>query len=128
MFMQMLADGLLASGQIDEGLTLVDDALAWGERSLERFYYAELYRTKGELFRARRALDRAEESFRLAIEHAAGQHALGFELRAALSLWRLLEGQPRAHDARSLVRDAYARFTEGFDTADLVDARRALES
>jgi predicted ATPase len=126
MFMQMLAEGLLASGQFDEGLALVEDAVAWGERSLERFYYAELYRTRGELFRAAGKLDRAEESVRQAIEHAARQRALGFELRSTLSLWRLLDRQGRAQEAQPLVRDAYARFTEGFDTADLVDARKAI--
>jgi adenylate cyclase len=126
MFMQMLAEGLLASGQFDEGLALVEDAVAWGERSLERFYYAELYRTRGELFRASGKFDRAEESVRQAIEHAARQRALGFELRSTLSLWRLLDCQGRAQEAQPLVRDAYARFTEGFDTADLVDARKAI--
>ena len=128
MFLQMLAEGLLASGQFAEGLSLVDEALAWGERTLERFYHAELYRTKGELFRAAGRLDRAEESLRQAVDHAANQRALGFELRASLGLWRLLESQGRAAEAQPLVRAAYGRFTEGFDTADLRDAQRIAGS
>jgi adenylate cyclase len=128
MFMQMLAEGLLASGQFAEGLALVDEALAWGERSLERFYHAELYRTRGKLFAAAEEFAGAEHSLRQAIDHAVRQGALGLELRSTLSYWRLLAAQGRAHEARKLVQDAYGRFTEGFGTADLKRARRAIES
>ena len=127
MFMQMLANGLKASGRFDEGLSLVKDALAWGERTLECFYHAELYRTKGELLAASGDAVGAEKSLRQAIEHAARQGALGFELRSALSLWKLLSAQERAEEAREIVRSAYARFTEGFETADLIDARQIAE-
>ena len=123
MFMGMLADGLLTSRAIDEGLAMVDDALAWGERTLERFYYAELYRTKGELYLAAGDTGRAELCLRDALEFAARQAALGFELRSALSLHRLLEQRGKSDEGRALVRDIAGRFSEGLDTADLVEAR-----
>jgi adenylate cyclase len=128
MFMEMLADGLLATGQYHEGIALVDEALAWGERSLERFYQPALYRTKGELHRASGDDARAEVCFRQALDRARAQGALGFELRAALSVCRLLEAQARGDEGRALVREIYARFSEGFETADLVDARALLSA
>ncbi len=123
MFMAMLVEGLLASDEVDEGLRKVDEALAWGDRSLERFYHAELWRLQGELLRSRGDLTGAETSIRRAIDHSLGQRALGLELRAAMSLFRLLAAHDRAGEARPLLADVVERFTEGFETGDLVEAR-----
>lgn len=127
MFMAMLIEGLLVSDEVDEGLRKVDEALAWGDRSLERFYHAELWRLQGELLRARGDLTGAEASIRRAIDRSIEQRALGFELRAAMSLFRLLGAHGRAAEARPLLAAVRERFTEGFETGDLVEARALVE-
>ena len=69
----------------------------------------------------------AEACFRKAIE-IAGQHgAKWFELRATTSLARLLAKQGRRDEARAMLADIYGWFTEGFDTADLKDAKALLD-
>jgi adenylate cyclase len=128
MFMAMLIEGLLASNEVEEGLRKVDEALAWGDRSLERFYHAELWRLQGELLHERGDVAGAEASIRRAIGRSIEQRALGFELRAAMSLFRLLSAQGRAAEARPLLAGVLERFTEGFETGDLVEARGLLES
>jgi predicted ATPase len=92
------------------------------------YYEAELYRLEGEL---RLRLDtpdelRAETGFRRALEIARQQQAKSWELRAATSLARLWAGQARRTDARDLLAPIYGWFTEGFDTADLKDAKALL--
>ncbi len=126
MFLALLAEGLLASGDIAEGLAAVDDGLAWGERSLERFYHAELWRVQGQLRWTRGDGAGAEESLRLARVQAERQGALGFCLRAALARHRILDLQGRSGEAIEDLRHVYARFTEGFDTGDLVETRAVL--
>jgi predicted ATPase len=69
----------------------------------------------------------AEESFRTALAIAREQGTLGYELRAATSLARLWREQGRRGEARDLLAPLYAWFTEGFDTADLKDAKRLLD-
>jgi adenylate cyclase len=126
MFLALLAEGLVASGAAEEALSTVDDGLAWGERSLERFYHAELWRVQGQARWARGDLAGAEESFGLARDHAERQGALGFRLRAALGLYGVLDAQGRGSEAIDDLRSVYGRFTEGFDTGDLIDARSVL--
>ena len=69
----------------------------------------------------------AEQSFRTAIEIARKQKARGWELRATTSLARLLRDANRREEARTLLADIYNWFTEGFDTADLKDAKALLD-
>ena len=90
---------------------------------------AELLRVKGELLLSPGAPDRsaAEEYFRRALEQARRQGALGWELRAALSLCRLRVTQGRGDQGRRELASLYDRFTEGFDTADLVAAKQLLD-
>jgi predicted ATPase len=75
---------------------------------------------------ARPDLDNAERSFRVALSIAREQGTKGFELRAATSLARLWSNQRRQTEARELLAPAYGWFTEGFDTADLKDAKALL--
>ena len=69
----------------------------------------------------------AEDHFRQALDWARRQVALSLELRAATSLARLLRDQGRPADARAVLQPVYGRFTEGFDTADLKDAKALLD-
>jgi predicted ATPase len=69
----------------------------------------------------------AEDHFRRSLELARRHQALSWELRAAMSLGKLRHAQGRGHDARDLVNSVYVRFTEGFETADLIAARRLFD-
>jgi predicted ATPase len=92
---------------------------------------AELLRIKGELLLVRdelKAAVAAEEHFRHALDWARRQHALSWELRGATSLARLWHRQHRTSHARKLLAPVYARFTEGFGTADLIAAKTLLAS
>ena len=124
-----LAAGLGGAGQIAEGLSRVDKALARAEQTEAGWYFAELLRTKGELHLLERgptSVDTAEKCFHRALDVARGQGALAWELRAAMSLARLWHGQQRVSPARKLLAPVYRRFTEGFETADLIAAKALL--
>jgi predicted ATPase len=130
----LLAEGHLAAGEADQGLTMLAEALDMVDKTQERFYEAELYRLKGELTlqsqgHSPRATveDEAEECFHRAIEIARKQTAKSWELRATVSLARLLAQQGRREEARAMLADIYNWFTEGFDTADLKDAKSLLD-
>ncbi len=126
-----LAAGLGGAGQIAEGLVVVDKALARAEQTEAGWYLAELLRTKGELLllgRVPTAVETAEQCFQQALDVARRQDALAWELRAAMSLARLWRGQQRAGQARKLLSPVYHRFTEGFETTDLIAAKALLAS
>jgi len=114
--------------QPDEGLTVLAEAQALVEKTGERYYEAELQRLKGELLLAQSAEDpaEAEARFHNALEIARRQQAKSLELRAAMSLARLWQRQGKEGDASQLLNDVFAWFTEGFDTADLREARVLL--
>ena len=126
-----LAAGLGGAGQIAEGLVVVDKALMRAEQTEAGWYLAELLRTKGELLllgRVPTAVETAEKCFHQALDVARRQGALSWELRAATSLARLWRGQQRVTQARKLLGPIYRRFTEGFETADLIAAKALLDS
>lgn len=116
------------AGQPDEGLSVVTEALARAGRTGVGYYEAELHRIKGELLR-QTILDEegAEGSFQQALKVARSQSAKSLELRAAMSLSRLWQSQGKRAEARQLLGDIYGWFTEGFDTADLKDAKALLQ-
>ena len=95
-----------------------------------RFHEAELRRLTGEclLRRAMRDETRAETCFHRALDVARRQQAKSLELRAAMSLGRLWRDQGKCAEARRLMGGIYGWFTEGFDTADLQEARALLEA
>jgi predicted ATPase len=109
-----------------DGLSSVNEALALVEASGQHYWTAELHRVKGVLTRVADE-KAAEASFHEAIAIARRQGARSFELRAATSLGRLWAGQGKAAEAHALLSEIYAWFTEGFDTADLIEARALLE-
>jgi predicted ATPase len=105
------------------------EALDAGHRTGERAREAELYRLKGELLLALSAENHgeAEAYFRQALEVAHRQSAKAWELRAVMSLSRLWQNQGKKEKARRMLAEIYNWFTEGFDTADLKDAKALLE-
>jgi predicted ATPase len=128
LFRGVMAEALGRDGQIADGLTAIDDALARIEKTEGRWLIAELLRIKGELLVLQGAqVAGAEDHFRQALDWARRQGALSWELRAATSLARLLRNQGRSADAKALLQPVYDRFTEGFDTADLKAAKALLD-
>jgi class 3 adenylate cyclase/tetratricopeptide (TPR) repeat protein len=128
-FLALAADAYGAAGRIDDGLAALDEALEWVQRNDERLYAAEVHRIRGELLLRQAAPDpsQAEACFRQALTVARDQQAKSWELRAATSMARMWLQQNRIAEARALLEPVYAWFTEGFDTADLIDAKALLE-
>jgi class 3 adenylate cyclase/tetratricopeptide (TPR) repeat protein len=124
----MLAQGYQRLGRYDQALAIFDHALAHLERSGEMIDTAEILRLKGELLLVRDAVpDEAERCFRSAIALAREQKARWWELRATVSLARLLDKQGRSAEASTMLAGIYNWFTEGFDTADLKSAKALLD-
>ena len=96
------------------------------ERTGERWFAAELNRHKGQLLLRQGHPEAAEELYRKALSIAEEQGAKLWELRAAASLARLRRDQGRRAEARDLLAPVYAWFTEGFDTADLKEAKALI--
>jgi predicted ATPase len=116
--LRLLAEAYGKVGQIEEGLRVIE-----GQKG------AELYRLKGELLLTLSSEHQAEAEtcFRQALEVARRQQAKSWELRAAMSLARLWQGQGKRVEAHELLAPLYGWFTEGFDTADLQEAKALLE-
>jgi len=128
-YLALIATALGRTGRFDEGLRTIEQALPLIEKSDERLYEAEVHRLKGELLLAKNASDttQAEQCFRKANDIARRQKAKSWELRATASLARHLRDTNRRYEARVILSEIYNWFTEGFDTADLKDAKTLLE-
>lgn len=156
LFLSAVAQGSAQGGQTEEGLRVIAEALAMVEKNGERWNEAELYRIKGELTlqQSRASLGQvsnksqtgqeqsetpksqilnpqcpaeAEACFLKAIAIAQKQQAKSWELRAATSLARLWQQQNKHADAHQLLAEVYNRFTEGFETRDLLDAKALID-
>ena len=136
-FLGLLAEVFSKVGQVEEGLTVVAEALAIVDKSGQRVYEAELHRVKGELTLQSKVQSQkpkveeeaeAEECFQKALDIARQQEAKSWELRAATSLARLWQRQGKIAEAHDLLASVYDWFTEGFDTQDLKDAKALLEA
>jgi class 3 adenylate cyclase/predicted ATPase len=126
-FTALLAGACEIAGQIEEALTLLDDALQIVERTGERWLKAELNRHKGRLVLRQGYTEAAEELYRKALSIAEEQEAKLWELRAATSLARLWREQSRRTEAHDLLAPLYGWFTEGFDIPDLKDGKALLD-
>ena len=140
----LLAEACGKAGQVEQGLTVLAEALAFVDRTGERYYEAELYRLKGELTLQQEnqkakvkgqkakieteAHGEAEACFLRAIDIAQKQQAKSLELRATKSLARLWQQQGKQDEAHRMLSEVYNWFTEGFDTKDLQEAKALLES
>ena len=124
-----LAEGCVRSGRADFGLEIISEALAVAESSSVRMFEAESWRLRGELTLLKDAAkaEEAEGYFRSAISVAGRQDAKSWELRATMSLARLLARQGKRVEARAMLAEIYGWFTEGFDTADLQDAKALID-
>ena len=124
----LLAEVHSIMGQPEAGLTVLTEALALVDTTGERYYEAELYRLKGELLLQQSSdnATEAESCFRHAFGIARNQQAKSLELRAATSMARLWQQQGKRQEAYGLLAPVYHWFTEGFDTADLKDAKALL--
>jgi predicted ATPase len=111
--------------RLDDGLASVAEALVLADE--ERCWQAELSRIKGELLLASDNHAEAERSFFQALDIARRQQAKSWELRAATSLSGLWRDQGKRKEARDLLTPVYDWFTEGFDTADLKEAKALLD-
>jgi TOMM system kinase/cyclase fusion protein len=128
-YLALLAEACGKRGQGEEGLRMLAEALALVENTGERWWEAELHRLKGELLLKQTIPNeqQAEACFDQALDVARHQQAKSLELRAAMSLSRLWQRQGRRDEARKLLEPIYGWFTEGFDTADLQEAKALLE-
>jgi predicted ATPase len=126
-----LAEALGWEGGVEEGLGVLAEALTRMRATGERFYGAELHRLKGEFLlrqgETEGARREAEACFRRALTISRRQQAKSLELRASMSLTRLYLKQGRHAEARPMLTECYNWFTEGFDTADLQEAKALLE-
>jgi predicted ATPase len=115
-------------GQIAEGLGLLAEARTALEASERGDLLAEAYRLQGELLQRQDVPDaaQAEACFQQALAIARRQQAKSWELRAATSLARLYQHQGKRAEAHELLAPVYGWFTEGFDTADLQEAKALL--
>jgi class 3 adenylate cyclase len=124
----LAAGTFLEAERVAEGRAVVDQAIARIAAGGARRFEADLHRLKGEfILLAREDLGDAEAAFNSAIAIARRQSAKSWELRATTSLTRLLRDTNRRDEARAKLTDIYNWFTEGFDTADLKDAKALLE-
>ena len=147
-YLALLATAYEKVGQVEEGLSVLAEALAVVDRNGERIYEAELHRLKGELLLQKFQVSssklqgplnpqhltpsiqtevEAEACFLKAIEISRQQQAKSLELRATMSLARLWQQQGKQKEAHNMLSEIYNWFTEGFDTRDLQGAKTLIE-
>src|SRR5262249_8645031 len=125
----LLADMQLEAGDLHSAEATAAEAVENLERTQEGWCEPEVYRVEAEVLLRKPDPDpgAAEVHLRRAVEIAQGQGTKWWELRATRSLARLLAKQGRRDEARAVLAEVYGWFTEGFDTADLIEAKRLLD-
>ena len=129
-WLTLLAEAYGKNNQWRDGLEAIEEALRVIDETNECFFQARLYQLKGELLlkdRSSGAAVRAEECFLHGLEIARRQQARSWELCVATSLARLWRAQFRRREAFDLLSPVYHLFTEGFDTADVRNAKLLLD-
>ncbi len=129
LFVSHLARAKAEIGQFDEALASIHEAMAAVETTKENWFEAEINRVAGEIALLGTNPDAAmaEAYFAGALEIARKQQAKSWELRAAMSMARLLCAQGKQERARDILAPVYGWFTQGFDTLDLREAKLLLE-
>ena len=122
-----LANVLARQGEHAAALAAARDGLNNGEKTGQRQWEAELRRFEGIALSGLNRLDESQRALEEAVRIARGQQAKAYELRAATNLARLWGEQGRRAEARDLLAPVYGWFTEGFDTADLKEAKALLD-
>ena len=127
--LSLLAEACTKTGRLDDGLSALTEALAAAEENENRDCESEIHRLKGELLlkHGNANASEAQNCFQRAIDIARKQSAKSWELRGTTSLARLLAKQGRCDEARAMLAEIYGWFTEGFDTADLKEAKTLLD-
>jgi predicted ATPase len=135
----MLAEALGRAGRFDEARQVLDEAFEVMNRTDERHYEIEMHRVRADLLRLRSQVEGASSeqvsadqaaskaSFGTAIQIARSRQAIGFELRSALGLAQLLQGQGDSASAAAVLRETYGRFSEELETAELQRAAALLK-
>jgi class 3 adenylate cyclase/predicted ATPase len=121
-----LAEGLARNGDRTAALAALREGLETARATGEQHWDAELHRLTGTVLLAQNKLNESQACFQQAIRTAQDQHARSLELRAATSLARLWGEQGRRAEANDVLAPVYGWFTEGFDTADLIEAKALL--
>jgi predicted ATPase len=129
-FCTLLAEVSAHLGHTEDGLQALAEAHTLVEQQEERWWEAEVCRLRGVLLLRQPGTPQAEAETWLqrALDVARHQEAKSLELRAAMSLSRLWQQQGKQAEARALLAPVYGWFTEGFDTADLQEAKALLEA
>jgi tetratricopeptide (TPR) repeat protein len=127
-YSSLLARAYRQADKTEEGLQALDEAQVSIDARGEVWWEAEIQRLRGEILLSQSAENAgdAEACFEQALHISRNQEAKSLELRAAMSLARLWQRQDKCDDARQLLGDCHAWFTEGFDTADLKEAKALL--
>ncbi len=128
-FLALLAEAYGHTGQAEEGLSVLAESMDLVQKTGERTWEAEIHRLKGDLLlvHSSRNQAEAEASFGRALKVARRQSAKSLELLAATSLSRLWHQQGKTGEARTLLAPVYGWFTEGFETANLKNAKTLLD-
>ena len=128
-YLSLLASAYLKAGRSEKGLQIISDAFDEAKKIEEYWWLAELYRLNGKLLlqQSKPNVSKAKDSFRKALNTAHHQGSLMLELRAAVSLHRLCRQHGKYCEESVSLTDAYNRFTEGFDTYDLIKARAIID-
>ena len=128
-FLSFIAEAWIKVSRFEDAHAALIDAQAAADENEDRTFEAEIYRLKSELLLKQNpsSMEEAQRFCERAIEIARKQSAKSLELRATTSLARLLANQGRREQGRAMLAGIYDWFTEGFDTADLIDAKALLD-
>jgi predicted ATPase len=123
----LVAEAQVQAGQLGDALTALNRAAATAAATAECYYQAELHRLRGGVLARTGDVAEAVAWFQQALDTARSQQAKSLELRAATSLAQLWADQGKRAEAYDLLAPVYGWFTEGFDTADLKEAKTLLD-
>ena len=128
-FLPRLARAHAELGQFEQAWGSIGEAMNLVETTKEKWGEAEIHRTAGEieLMSPQQDAAKAQRHFERALAVARAQQAKSWELRAAMSMARLWQGQGKRQQARDLLAPVYGWFTEGSDTLDLKEAKALLD-